>query len=346
LELRLHRYYLKLEHVFTISRGSVDVQETLVAELRHAGLSGFGEATTNDYYNSSWDTMVAALHGVRGDLDDRLASDPESLWDRVHPALADCPFAQCALDQAAQDLAGKLAGKRVYERWGETLTQPANSCYTIGIDTPMKMVEKLRAAPGWPIYKIKLGTSDDLQLVRALREQTDAIFRVDANCAWEPSQAVEMSHSLKELNVEFIEQPLAAHQWDGMRKVYHESVLPIIADESCVYPADVRRCHGYFHGVNVKAVKCGGITPARRMLQEARSLGLQTMIGCMTESTVGISAIAQLLPYVDYADIDGAALLASDIADGVRVEHGVCHFSPRAGTGVVLTAPAAASSLG
>lgn len=344
LELRLHRHFLKLEHVFTISRGSVDVQETLIAELRYAGQSGFGEATTNDYYNATWGAMASALNGVRNQLDDTLATDPEKLWKQVHPALKDCPFAQCALDQAAQDLAGRLAGKRVYQRWGDALDRPAKSSYTIGIDTPEKMVSKLRAAPGWPIYKIKLGTADDLQLVRALREQTDAVFRVDANCAWEPAQAVEMSRAFKELGVEFIEQPLPAHNWDGMRKVFAESALPIIADESCVLPADVRRCQGFFHGVNVKAVKCGGITPARRMLQEARELGLQTMIGCMTESTVGISAIAQLLPWVDYADIDGAALLATDIAEGVRVNRGVCEFSDRPGTGVILTATPAESA--
>lgn len=338
LELKLHRYELKLEHVFTISRGSVEVQETLIAELRNGTTSGYGEATTNDYYHASWEEMATALDRVRDKLEDRFASDPEGLWEHVHQDLIDSPFAQCALDQAAQDLAGKLSGKRVYERWGDRLDQTPVSSYTIGIDRPEKMVEKLRAAPGWPIYKIKLGTANDLQLVRALRQETEALFRVDANCGWDAAQAIDMAHALQPLGVEFIEQPLPADDWDGMRRVYAESVLPILADESCVMPSDVAACHGFFHGVNVKPVKCGGITPARRMLQAARRLGLKTMIGCMTESSVGISAIAQLLPWVDYADIDGAALLAADIAHGVVVRQGVCEFPNRPGTGVLLDA--------
>lgn len=337
LELRLHRYFLPLQHVFTISRGSVEIQETLIAELRYQGKSGFGEATTNDYYNATWATMVDALQRVRPLLQESFATDPERLWSTLQPALADCPFAHCALDQAAQDLAGKLLGLRVYERWGQQLTPPyVPSSYTIGIDRLDKMVEKLRAAPGWPIYKIKLGTEDDLQLVKALRQETSATFRVDANGAWTASQALQMADAMQALGVEFIEQPLPADDWQGMREVFAHSPLPVIADESCVLPDDVARCQGFFHGVNVKPVKCGGITPGRQMLQQARELGLKTMIGCMTESTVGISAIAQLLPWVDYADIDGAALLASDIAQGVRVNCGTVEFADLPGTGATL----------
>jgi L-alanine-DL-glutamate epimerase-like enolase superfamily enzyme len=136
--------------------------------------------------------------------------------------------------------------------------------------------------------------------------------------------------------VEFIEQPLPADRWDDIRRVRESVALPIIADESCIVESDVARCHGLFHGINIKLVKCGGLTPARRMIAEARKLGLKVMVGCMTESTVGISAIAQLLPLLDYVDMDGAVLLAQDIASGVRVERGICHYPAVPGTGVQL----------
>ncbi len=203
------------------------------------------------------------------------------------------------------------------------------------------MVAKLREVPDWPLYKIKLGTADDVAIVRELRRHTDAVFRVDANCGWTESETIANSHRLKELGVEFIEQPLPAEDRDGAKRVYQESALPIIADESCISERDVELCADRFHGVNIKLVKCGGLTPARRMIQHARELGLKVMVGCMTESSVGISAIAQLLPLLDYVDMDGAALLAEDIATGVTVERGVCKFAKENGTGVCLLRDAA-----
>jgi L-alanine-DL-glutamate epimerase-like enolase superfamily enzyme len=162
------------------------------------------------------------------------------------------------------------------------------------------------------------------------------VFRVDANCAWTVEQTIEYSRELAELGVEFIEQPLAADQWEGMCRVVQESMLPVIADESCQVEADVDRCQGHFHGINIKLCKCGGLTPARRMIQRARELNLRVMVGCMTESTVGISAIAQLLPLLDYVDMDGALLLREDIATGVTVQQGRCLYPDRPGHGVEL----------
>jgi L-alanine-DL-glutamate epimerase-like enolase superfamily enzyme len=142
---------------------------------------------------------------------------------------------------------------------------------------------------------------------------------------------------LQALGVEFIEQPLPADDWDGMARVFAESALPVIADESCIVERDVERCAGFFHGVNVKLTKCGGLTPGRRMIMRAKELGLQTMVGCMTESSVGISAIAQLLPLLDYVDMDGAVLIARDVATGVRLDHGRVIYPDENGTGVRFT---------
>ena len=338
MKLVLHEFQLPLQHEFRISREAITTQPTLIVELQAEGHAGFGEATTNAYYGVTLESMRASLERHRAAIESSAPNEPEDLWDQLAPGFADDPFAQCALDQAAHDLAGKIAGVPVYQRWGLDNTKIPASNYTIGIAPVDEMVAKLQERPGWPIYKIKLGTDKDLEIVRRLRAETDAVFRVDANCGWTAEETIRNAKELATLNVEFIEQPLPADDRAGQQHVFAESVLPIIADESCIVPADVARCAGYFHGINIKLVKCGGLTSARRMIDEARSLDLKVMVGCMTESTVGISAIAQLLPLLDFVDMDGATLLAADIAEGVQVTNGICRFADRPGTGAVLLA--------
>jgi L-alanine-DL-glutamate epimerase-like enolase superfamily enzyme len=250
--------------------------------------------------------------------------------------LSDRPFALCALDLALHDLWGKLRGQPVWQLWGLQADNAPTSNYTIGIDSIPKMVEKAREVADWPLLKIKLGTKEDLDIVRELRKHTRALFRVDANCGWTAEQTIDYAPELKELGVEFIEQPLPAEDRDGARKVFEHCVLPVIADESCVSEDDVARCAGHFHGINIKLVKCGGLAPARRMVYQARQLGLRVMAGCMTESTVGISALGQLAPLLDYVDMDGAALLADDLADGVKVIAGRPRYPHTPGNGVTL----------
>ena len=177
--------------------------------------------------------------------------------------------------------------------------------------------------------------------MRELRRHTGAIFRIDANTAWTAGQTIAFAPELKALGVEFLEQPLKADDWEGMRRVFAECALPVIADESCLTEEDVPRCAGVFHGINIKLTKAGGLTPARRMIARARELGLRVMAGCMTESTVGISAIGQLLPLLDYVDMDGALLIARDIASGVRLERGRAIFPDENGNGVRLLDPPA-----
>lgn len=338
MQLFLHRFELPLKHRFAISRGSRDFVHSLVVELQHGGFSGYGEATANAYYGTTLDSLAAQLESVRPLLASAAPDDPERFQQLMQEKLGDATFARCALDEAAWDLYGKLAGIPLWTLWNLSHDNLPASSFTIGLDDVETMQYKLAEAPGWPVYKIKLGSSDDLEIVRRLRGCTTAPFRVDANCGWSPAQTIRNSRVLAELGVEFIEQPLPAGDWQGMAAVFADSALPIIADESCRSPADVQRCRECFHGVNVKLMKCGGLTPAREMLSHARRLGLKTMLGCMTESTVGISAAAQLLPLADYADLDGAALLAQDSAHGVKVECGRCIFPPENGVGVTLLA--------
>ncbi len=337
LTLTLHEFELSLRHVFAISRGAIAVQPTLIVELSDGVHRGFGEATTNAYYGATLEGMRRSLEAGRSEIEAVEGLDPPQLWELLAPRLGQDSFAQCALDQAAYDLWGKQHGAPVYKLWGLATDRLPQSNFTIGIAPIEDMVAKLREAPGWPSYKIKLGTPDDVTIVRELRRHTDAPFRVDANGGWKADEAIAKSLELAEFGVEFIEQPLPADDWDGARRVFEQSALPVMADESCCCEADVARCGGCFHGVNIKLVKCGGLTPARRMIDSARAFGMKVMVGCMTESTVGISAIAQLLPLLDYVDMDGAALLARDIASGVTVERGVCRYPDANGTGVALS---------
>lgn len=335
MNLLFHPFDLRLKHTFTIAHDSRDIQPSLIVELQQDGLSGYGEATSNKYYGITLDGMKAALGVVKGQIEQYTWGSPEELWALVHPFLKENPFALCALDEAAHDLYAKQQGKKLYEVWGLTPTQNPLTNYTIGINSVEKMVAKMQELP-WPLYKVKLGTPDDLAIVRELRRHTDAAFRVDANCAWTADQAISFSAELKALGVEFIEQPLPAHDWEGMKRVFEHSALPLIADESCIIEQDVAKCAGYFHGINIKLTKCGGLTPARRMIAQAKSLGMKTMVGCMNESSVGISAIAHLLPLLDYVDMDGTLLISNDPATGVTFDYGQVLYAAENGTGARL----------
>jgi len=335
MQIALKKYTLQLAHTFTISRESRDEQDTLVVCLSLDGKTGYGEATSKPYYKITIEGMMAEIEAVRDQIEAYDFDTPENFYEHLE-SLNLHKFTLCALDLAANDLYGKLKGKPLYEIWGTSTEKYPMTNYTIGIDSIEKMVAKLQEKP-WPLYKIKLGTSDDVAIIRELRKHTDSIFRIDANTAWTAEETIKNAPLLKELGVEFLEQPLKADDWKGMALVKEQSVLPVIADESCIIESDVEQCGPYFHGINIKLTKCGGLTPARRMIKRGRELGLQLMVGCMTESTVGISAIAQLLPQLDYVDMDGAMLLKGDIATGVEIlGNGKVIFPKLNGSGIEL----------
>ena len=318
MKLHLHRFQLETKTPFKLSRVTYNVRELLVVELEEDGFSGFGEASDHSFYDVKIEEIWEVLENLKPIIEAYEFDTPEQFWEEMNSYLKDHSFAQCALDVAAHDLFGKKMGKPLYELWGLKLENLPITDYTVGIDTPEKMVEKMRAKP-WSVYKIKLGVPEDLEIMKALRAATDVPFRIDANCGWTVKEAIEKSVELKKLGVEFIEQPLRGGEFDEMKDVYEKSALPVFADESCVSESDVKKCVGRFHGINIKLMKCGGLTPARRMIEEARKLGLQVMAGCMMESSIGISAVAQLLPLLDYIDMDSILLIKKDIAEGVKI---------------------------
>jgi L-alanine-DL-glutamate epimerase-like enolase superfamily enzyme len=235
---------------------------------------------------------------------------------------------------AGWDLFGKIKHQQLHQLWNLDTAKAPLTDFTIGIDSIDKMIEKMNEKP-WPIYKIKVGVENDIEVVTELRKHTDAIFRVDANEGWTLEQAQQKIPLLKDLGVEFVEQPLAKDDWEGMKILYDESSLPLIADESCVFESDVEKCHQHFHGINIKLTKCRGITPARRMIARARELNMKVMVGCMNESSVGIAAIAQLAPLLDYVDMDGTLLLSEDTSKGVDFDFGRILYTEAPGLGLI-----------
>lgn len=333
MKLKYWSYNLPFIYPFTISRGTKTHQPTLIVELEHMGIKGYGESPAISYYNIPVEKMIADLEAKKQYIEKYAFTEPERYWHYLHHLLPQNNFLVCALDIAAWDLYGKMMNQPLYKIWGLNFDNAPLTDYTIGIDTLGNMLKKIDDNP-WPVYKIKLGTPEDIKIIRGIRERTNARIRVDANGGWTFSDARQLIVQLKELDVELIEQPLAGDDWESMKILYLESSVPLIADESCVTENDIEKCNGYFHGINIKLTKCSGITPALRMIKNARTFGLQVMIGCMNETSVGSAAIAHLIPSVDYADADGPLLLANDVATGLNYQYGRIIVSEKPGLGI------------
>ena len=334
MKISYQSYSLEFRHPFTISKGTKTHQPTLIVQLQHFGHTGFGEAPAIAYYNIPVEKMIEDLERKKNFVEKFAFTEPERWWHYVHHLFPANNFLVCALDMAGWDIYGKMKRKPLQDFWkGESNLKPICD-YTIGIDDVGKMVEKLKEKP-WPIYKIKLGTDRDIEIIEALRKHTDSVFRIDANAAWKAEEAMQKIDAFQHLGVEFIEQPLAKDDWEGMKFLYERSPLPLYADEACVFESDVEKCVGHFHGINIKLTKCGGITPALRMIRNAREKGLKVMVGAMNESTIGSAAIAHLMPLIDNVDADGPLLLKEDLATGLDYANdGSIHISGAPGLGI------------
>ena len=301
-----------------------------MVKLSLGNWEGYGEAPAIVYYNVTVEGMKEQLEKHRKVIEKFALIDPERFWHFLHHLFPNHPFLVCALDMAGWDLWGQMKKQPLHQLWNTTwLTDASDSqslppiCdYTLGIDPIEKMVEKMQAHP-WPIYKVKVGTDYDLEMITALRKHTDKPIRVDANAGWTTEEALLKIPALAALGVELVEQPLAKENWEGMAQLKKQSILPLFADESCVFEKDVATCANYFHGINIKLTKCSGLTPALRMIKEARTLGLKVMMGSMNESVIGSAAIAQFLPQLDYVDMDGPLLMTE--LNGVGLDFSFDH---------------------
>jgi L-alanine-DL-glutamate epimerase-like enolase superfamily enzyme len=313
----------------------MDVAENVIVRLEHDGIVGVGEAPPSEYYGQDQKTVLAALEKIQGEL----GGDPfliEDIIDNLSSKFAGDLAAVAAVDMALHDWLGKKVGQPLWRILGLNPDSTPVTSYTIGIDTTEVMLEKVREAPDYPILKVKVGTDRDNEILSAIREETDRTIRVDANAAWQPAEAAQRIQALAQYDLEFVEQPVPAGSAESLRRVREAVDIPIISDESSVIPEDVPCLFGCVDGINIKLSKCGGIRQALKMIHTARSAGLKVMLGCMIESSIAITAAAQLSPLVDYADLDGNLLISNDLARGVTVDRGKLVLPDSPGLGIEM----------
>jgi L-alanine-DL-glutamate epimerase-like enolase superfamily enzyme len=333
---------VETKHPFGISRSVRTGEELVWVRLELDGVEGWGEAAPSSYYGETSGTAAAALELLAGRIAE--IDDPfqlETIERDLKAALGRNGAVHSAINSALHDWVGKKVGEPLWRLWGLDPGDAPPSSFTIGIDTPERMVEKTLEADEFPVLKIKLGSADDEVRLRAVREAApEKVLRVDANAAWTPRSAVEGCALCADYGVEFVEQPLPPHRNEDLAFVRARSAIPIIVDESSLVATDVPALAGLCDGINIKLAKCGGPREAIRMVHAARAHGLQVMLGCMLESTLGIAAAAHVSPLVDYTDLDGAALLRNDPFSGPHIEGGRIVLGDEPGLGVALAGAA------
>ena len=330
---------LRTKHPFIIARGgSSEYRVVRVTVTDDDGCTGWGEAAPSRHYGETADTVVSVMPVLAAVLRDADGWSLEALEHAMAKAIGCNASARAAVSAALHDLAGKRLGVPLYRMWGLDPDASPPTSFTLAIaPDEATLRDRVREAAGYPVLKIKLGSSWDERIVRIVREmEPGKVLRVDANAAWTPKHALHMIPILAELGVEFVEQPLRGHDVEGLRFVRERSSMPIIADESCLVSTDIPRLAGAVDGINIKLAKCGGLREALRMIATARAHDMSVMCGCMVESSLGITAAAQLAPLLDYADLDGAELVENDPYVGARIEGGVIALPTGAGLGVEL----------
>ncbi|MYH17758.1 MAG: dipeptide epimerase [Gemmatimonadetes bacterium] len=312
---------LDLIHPFRIAREVSDHKHNVLVRISDGELTGTGEAAPSRYYGEDAGSVMRALERVPP----LLGGDPfelEETTDRLASALPGDPAARAAVDIAMHDLAAQRLGVPLYRWLGLDPAKTPVTSFTIGIDEPATVRRKVREAAEYPALKIKLGSEKDLEIMRAIRDETDARIRIDANAGWTADQAVEMVGRLSEFGVELVEQPLPPGAPADWHRVREAASMPVFADESVLVSPDVPAMAGLVDGVNIKLMKCGGVREALRLIHTARAHGMGVMIGCMIETSVAITAAAHLSPLADYADLDGNLLISNDPFTGATVRQG------------------------
>jgi L-alanine-DL-glutamate epimerase-like enolase superfamily enzyme len=339
IELEFEPLELRTAHPFGISSGTHSDHKNVLVKLKYGKHVGYGEAAPAEYHNETVETAIAVLGLIRDA--NVLGDDPFAIADvsnRLDKVIAMNNSAKSGIEMALHDIAGKIAGQPTFAMLGLSGLKPPMTDFTIGIDNLQMVEKKTREAldAGYKMLKVKQGTSYDRDIINTIRKiAPDMPLRVDANGAWTPKQAIEMSKFLHENGVQFIEQPLPknAHKED-FRFVREHSPLPIFADESVSKSHDVARLAGCVDGVVVKLAKTGGLLEAIRVIHTARAHSMQIMFGCMIESSIGITAAAHLAPLVDHLDLDGAMLLAEDPFQGAVYDDGYMKLRDLPGLGV------------
>jgi L-alanine-DL-glutamate epimerase-like enolase superfamily enzyme len=334
MKFRYYPYTLELKHTFTLATSSRTTTPVMMVEVEHDGIVGYGEASMPPYLGESHETVHAFLSRV----DFEKYKDPFLLEDILRDIDAIAPgnhAAKAAVDIALHDWLGKKMGYAWYQIWGLDPAKTPVTTFTIGIDTKEIVRKKVEEAAMFKVLKVKVGRENDKEMITTIREATDRPLRVDANQGWKDKHhALEMIEWLATQNVELVEQPMPKEMVEEHAWLKERSPLPIIADESVARLSDVRGAYGAYHGINVKLMKCTGMSEAYNMILLARALEMKVMLGCMTETSCAISAATQLSPLVDYADLDGAALIKNDLFMGASIVDGKMVMPHGPGIGV------------
>jgi L-alanine-DL-glutamate epimerase-like enolase superfamily enzyme len=340
MKLRTVRIDLQLLHTFRIARSADDIRQSILLSLEDGGLIGFGEAAPMERYHQTAGSAEAAL----GSIADLLPSSAgplsreriRNIIEPIRERLGGEKAALAAIDIALYDLMGKQSGMPLYGILGLDPRDTPSTSYTIGIDSPDIIEKKVGEAREFPVLKVKMGLDNDYEIMEQVRRLTDRKVRIDANEGWTRDEAMEKIKWLETQNVEFIEQPLPVACLDDTRWLAERVQMPLFADESIEDVRDIPRLGGAFGGINIKLMKCGGITEALRLIEAARDCGLEIMLGCTIESSIGITAAAQISPLVDHADLDGNILIGNDPATGVVTDGGNLVLPAGPGIGVEL----------
>jgi L-alanine-DL-glutamate epimerase-like enolase superfamily enzyme len=337
MALRLEHEVVTLHtrHPFIIARGGrSDWQVVVVRLIDSDGVEGWGEAYPAGYYGESIEGVQAAFTAARG----ALPANPfdlegaEACFSKIAPKSA---AARGALSTALHDLVGKRMGQPLWRMWGLDPARAPKSSFTVGIDAPEKIRQKVTEAAQYPILKIKLGSDHDEDILKTIRAVTDKPIRVDANAGWTRERAIAMLPVLKDYGVELLEQPLPPADLEGIGAVRRASPgIPVVVDESCLVATDIPKVAAHVDGINIKLAKCGSLREALRMIATARAHGLIVMVGCMIETSIAITAAAHFTPLVDVADLDGAALTVDDPYVGASIDHGQITLPTSPGLGV------------
>ncbi len=334
MTLRFQPYTLQLKHAFTLATSSRTTTPVVLTEIEYEGLTGFGEASMPPYLGESHESVTKFLSGV--DLSQ--FADPfliEDILDYIDNLMPGNYAAKASVDIALHDLTGKLSGQPCYKLFGLNPANTPLTSFTIGLDVPDVIRQKVEEAEPYKILKVKLGRDNDREMIEIIRSMTDKPLCADVNQGWkDKNHALEMAHWLKEKGIIFLEQPMPKEMIDELAWLAGNSPIPVIGDEAIQNSGDIVKYRDVYSGINIKLMKCGGLNAARKMFDMARAFGMKTMIGCMTETSCAVTAAAQLSPLTDWCDLDGNLLISNDVFDGVKVIDGKITLPDRPGIGV------------
>jgi L-alanine-DL-glutamate epimerase-like enolase superfamily enzyme len=334
MKLSYEPFTLELRHAFTISSNSRTTTPVVLTKIQFEDYIGYGEASMPPYLGESHSSVVRFLNKIDlGQFNDPFLID--DILNYVENIEQGNTAAKASVDIALHDLLGKLLNKPLYRIWGFNKNDTPNTTFTLGIDTEEKLAQKVKEADLYKILKIKLGSEDDKKIINIIRKFTDKPLAVDVNQGWaDKDHALDMIYWLKEKDIKMIEQPMPKEKIDDIAWLTEKSPLPIFADEGVQRLKDIYKIKGVYSGINIKLMKCTGLREAQKMLNAAEALNLETMIGCMTETSCAISAASQLSPKVKWADLDGNLLIKNDPYRGTEIIEGKIMLTDNTGIGI------------